>query len=393
MVSAEVWEDGVAGGADEGEVWLVVAVERGGDADDDDVGFGDAGEVGGGGERAGGDGGADAVRGDVLDVGVAGVEGVDFALIDVEADDADIFFCEAEDEGEADVAEAEDADGGGAGGEFVFRGHGSGEGRALRWEEEMSGDGDEAGEGSGGAGETVEFVEGHAGDLVHVVVLIGGEAAAEADGGFGGGEGLVLEVEGFGIRGGDGVVGFAVRGVGEWEFADEVGVWGLLGGGVLDFDDACEVEVVRVVDLEGGLPEVLVAGDVGAVGGGELGAGEGFGFEAERAPWEAAVAEAEVGVDGAGVDGVGGLEVAASVHEVRVEEDAEVGRGVDEPFEHAGVALSGEGLEVFAEVAVVAGGADGDAGADGGVEVAWFAAPLFAGVAVEEAFVEFGACD
>lgn len=92
---------------------------------------------------------------------------------------------------------------------------------------------------------------------------------------------------------------------------------------------------------------------------------------------EGEVAEADIGEDFA----VGGVQA----------EFEFVAAGANDVFEHLGVAVLGEGLKVFAEVAVVAVRADGDASADGGVEVAGVASPLLYGVTFEEEFVEFGA--
>jgi hypothetical protein len=118
-------------------------------------------------------------------------------------------------------------------------------------------------------------VEGHGGDLVHVVVAVGGEAAEEGDffaaatggelgeGGGGVGEVAVLFIEGGGVGGGDGVVGFFAGAEVVGVFADDGGVFDLLSGGVFDFDDAGEVVVVGVVDLHGGLEEAVGDGEAG----------------------------------------------------------------------------------------------------------------------------------
>ena len=117
-----------------------------------------------------------------------------------------------------------------------------------------------------------------------------------------------------------------------------------------------------------------------------------MGFEAEGAVGEAAEAVVEEFVDGAGEGEVAEADVGEDVAVGGIQAEFEfVAAGADDVFEHFRVAVLGEGLEVFAEVAVVAVGADGDAAADGGVEVAGVAAPLLEGVAFEEEFVEFGA--
>ena len=124
----------------------------------------------------------------------------------------------------------------------------------------------------------------------------------------------------------------------------------------------------------------------------EIFGSEGLGFEAEGAVAEVAEAVVEEFVDGAGEGEVFEADVGEDVAVGGVQAKGEVfAAGADDVFEHFGVTVLGEGLEVFAEVAVVAVRADGDASAHGGVEVAGVAAPLLEGVAFEEEFVEFGA--
>ena len=124
LIGAEMRENAVPRGAHVAKVRLVVEVQRRGHADDDHIHLRDAGEVGGGAELAGLDGVRHALRADVLDVALPGIEGVHFLHIHVEADDLDVLLSKAEDERKADVAESEDADDGGAIGEFVFGCHG-----------------------------------------------------------------------------------------------------------------------------------------------------------------------------------------------------------------------------------------------------------------------------
>jgi hypothetical protein len=60
-------------------------------------------------------------------------------------------------------------------------------------------------------------------------------------------------------------------------------------------------------------------------------------------------------------------------------------------FEHARVAVQGNGLEGVGEIAVVAVGARGHSGGDAGVELRRVQAPLLAGVAAKELVVELAA--
>ena len=66
--------------------------------------------------------------GDVFDVGMAGVELIDFGLLDVDADDIETGFGEFDRERQTDVAEAEDAHAGFFVSDFVLQigGHGRG---------------------------------------------------------------------------------------------------------------------------------------------------------------------------------------------------------------------------------------------------------------------------
>ena len=61
--------------------------QRGRHADQDGVGLGQPGEVGRGLEPAAVAQGRDALRGDVADVALAGLEAVDLGLVDVEPED------------------------------------------------------------------------------------------------------------------------------------------------------------------------------------------------------------------------------------------------------------------------------------------------------------------
>jgi len=144
------------------------------------------------------------------------------------------------------------------------------------------------------------------------------------------------------------------------------------------------------------LEEPFGNGEIGGGGFGignlrfEIFGGEGLGFEAEGAVGEVAEAVVEEFVDGAGEGEVAEADVGEDVAVGGAEAEGEVfAAGSDDVLEHPGVAVLGEGLEIFAEVAVVAVGADGDASAHGGVEVAGVAAPLLEGVVFKEEFVKF----
>jgi len=110
---AQMRPDGAHGILDVRHVGLAVLVERGGHAEKEDVGLGDAGEVGGGVAAVGGGEAAHHVLAEVLDVAGAVGEVLDFALVDVEPEAGEAFFVEGPDEREADVTESDNADDGG----------------------------------------------------------------------------------------------------------------------------------------------------------------------------------------------------------------------------------------------------------------------------------------
>ena len=102
----------------------------------------------------------------------------------------------------------------------------------------------------------------------------------------------------------------------------------------------------------------------------ELLGGEGFGFEAEGAIREAAVAVVVIFVDWAGVDQVLEFNLPKDVAEFGIEADLElVTAGRNHPLEHRGVAVLRNGLEILPQVAVIAIGADRNASANGSIEV------------------------
>ena len=92
-----------------------MVAERRGDADEDRIGFGKAGEIGGGVESSGGFHVGDEGFAEMFEVIFAAMEGFDLGGVVVESDDVEAGAVEGGQEGEADVAEADDADAGGFG--------------------------------------------------------------------------------------------------------------------------------------------------------------------------------------------------------------------------------------------------------------------------------------
>src|SRR5512133_3461354 len=90
-------------------VGLAILVERRRNADDDRVHLGNAGEIGGRREpmRARS---LDLFGLDSNDVGAAGVDRVDFALVDIEPSDGKLLLTEQQGEWQADVTKAYNAD-------------------------------------------------------------------------------------------------------------------------------------------------------------------------------------------------------------------------------------------------------------------------------------------
>ena len=215
--------------------------------------------------------------------------------------------------------------------------------------------------------------QGSGDDLVHVVVTVLGEATDEEDVGFAGGKGFVALVKGFVFRARNGVVGIAgILGV----FADDGGAGVALAGEMFEFGDASVGVVVRVVNDS----DRLVLGEVRQL----------LVFETQGAVGKRAKAVVEIGIDRTGVDDGFGVDPVANGEEVSAEFEADIGV-VEHPLEHNGVAVLGHDLEFVVEVAVVAVGADRDAGGDGGAELGGVEAPLLAGVAAKEFFVEIAA--
>ena len=93
---------------DEAEIGFVILVERSGDADDDGVHLNQPGVFGGGG-KALRLGFLDFFRADAVDVGSTLSEGIDLALINVEAGDGKLLFAEQQGERQSHIAEADDA--------------------------------------------------------------------------------------------------------------------------------------------------------------------------------------------------------------------------------------------------------------------------------------------
>ena len=91
-----------------GNIRLAVFVKGRGDADQDGLDFGDAGEVGGGFEETGVACSGNRRCLNVADIGFAGIDGIDLSLVDVKAEDGNIGFREAESKRKAYVTEADD---------------------------------------------------------------------------------------------------------------------------------------------------------------------------------------------------------------------------------------------------------------------------------------------
>jgi hypothetical protein len=122
LARAQMACDLVGGAADVREIGLAVCAEGRRDGDDDGVAGGETGEVGGRAHRFGGEGLRDAIGADVLDVGLAGFECIDFLRVDVEAGHRKAALAEEKRERETDVAETDHADDGRAGGDAVEEG-------------------------------------------------------------------------------------------------------------------------------------------------------------------------------------------------------------------------------------------------------------------------------
>lgn len=210
-------------------------------------------------------------------------------------------------------------------------------------------------------------------NLIHIVVAILSEAADKEDVGFTDGQRLVLLVQGFVLRARHGIVGIAgiLR-----VFADDGGARVALAGEVFEFGDAGIGVVVGVVDygnrlISGNSSQVLMLETKGAVGQGTM-------------------AIVEVGVDRSGVDDGFGFDLVANGEEVGTQLEADVGM-IEHPLEHGRITILGHDLELVVKVAVVAVGADRNAGDDGGAELGGVEAPLFAGITPKEFFVKVAA--
>ncbi len=106
----QVRGEGAAGIEHVAEVRLAEVVERRGDAEDDGIHLGDAGEIGGGLEISGGEAGGDLRGGHMLDVALAGVDRVGLAGVDIEAEDGGSGTGKLQGKRKTDVSEADDGD-------------------------------------------------------------------------------------------------------------------------------------------------------------------------------------------------------------------------------------------------------------------------------------------
>ena len=107
---AQMRGDGAAGVGDVGDVGLTVLVEGRGHADDDGVHAVAHGEIVGGAEVTAFDLLGDAFGGDVLDVALAGVHGLDLAAVDVDARDVHPRTGELQAERQPHVTQTNDGD-------------------------------------------------------------------------------------------------------------------------------------------------------------------------------------------------------------------------------------------------------------------------------------------
>ncbi len=106
----EIGRDGARGVLDVAQVGFAALVEGRGDADEDRVHFAKAGEIGCGVEMLGIDVSFDFFGGNVLDVGLAGVQLFNFGLIEVESRDALADVGKPERERKSHVTAADDSD-------------------------------------------------------------------------------------------------------------------------------------------------------------------------------------------------------------------------------------------------------------------------------------------
>ena len=109
LAALEIRRDGQRCLFDVAEVGFAALVKRSGNADQNRVHVAQAGEVGSGVEMFRVHVGFDFFRGNVLDVGLAGVQLIDLGFIEVEARDALADVCKPECERKSHVAAADDA--------------------------------------------------------------------------------------------------------------------------------------------------------------------------------------------------------------------------------------------------------------------------------------------
>jgi len=110
LIALQVGRDGARGILDEAEVRLAPLVERSGDADEDCIHFAKTGEIGCRIEMFCIDVSFDFIGGNVLDVGLASIQFVDFGLIEVESCNAPADIREPECERESHVSAADNSD-------------------------------------------------------------------------------------------------------------------------------------------------------------------------------------------------------------------------------------------------------------------------------------------
>lgn len=116
---------------------------------------------------------------------------------------------------------------------------------------------------------------------------------------------------------------------------------------------------------------------------------EGLGLETKGAIRKTSVAEVVVFVDRTRVDKVLEAHLREDIAELGVEHDVQfVPARRNHALEHRGVAILWDSLEIFAQVTVVAVGADRDASADRSIEIFGVTLPLLQRVAFEKLFIE-----
>ena len=186
---------------------------------------------------------------------------------------------------------------------------------------------------------------------------------------------------------GNRIVSFAAALVIHRVLADDCGAVTGLSRDVFGFDDARIVELVGIVDLQRRLPEAPPAEEGIALD--QLVLHEALGLETERAVRQDSRAIVVEFVDGARVDEFLAAHELPDFAVAGIEQHHGPRACRQDALEHAGVAGLRNRLELFPKVTVVAVRADGNAGANRGIQLRGALAPLLLRVALEEEFIEF----